>query len=77
MKRRDTNSTHKGWTIYKAGPFPGFFKRYYVYPPDAPPGERFVEPSLLRAKQLINGLLSLEVFKARLKEEAEWIEIEE
>ena len=68
---------HKGWTIYKAGPFPGFQKKYVIYPPDDFPGDRYEEPSLDRAVRLINGLLALEDFNSRLKWEAEWIEIEE
>jgi hypothetical protein len=78
MKNISTNTwTHKGWTIYKAGPFPGFPKKYVLYPPDDSHGERFEEPTLHQAEALINGLLRLDALNARLKWEAEWIEIEE
>ena len=75
-KTRSNGWTHKGWTIYKAGPFPGSPKKYVLFPPDGFPGDRFEEPSLERAGRFIIGLLALEAFNARVKKEAEWIEID-
>ena len=76
-KTGDMTYEHKGWTIYKAGKFPGFPKKYVLYPPEGFPEDRYEQPTLGQAERFINGLLALQAFNARLKEASEWIEIEE
>jgi hypothetical protein len=57
---------HKGWTIYKAGPFPRFPKKYVLYPPNGFPESRHEEPSLDRAERFINGSLALQAFNVNV-----------
>ena len=76
-KTGKTAYAHKGWAIYKSGAFGRLPKKYVLYPPDALPGERYEEPTLRRAVGFIDGRLALEAFNERMREEAEWVEVED